>query len=254
MRVFPVEFLEDKITIGLNMAWKLFQPTFNITMRPDLNIPEFLDEPDPPELTWFTVERKLRTREQREFVWENADRFYHFDYEGQPNTMPPDQPSIAGRIPEWVREPNGDNLYLWTSISQSAVHLAANLGAQNVFLVGCDNCSLAGNHHAHAQHTLWKGADPDLRYQQYEEGLAEVRAGLRERGVRVMSLTPLLGLSHPERDFHRQCEELERAKLIENEDISDWERSQNPPHWTQKLPRPIRHWPTRLLRIIRRAA
>ena len=42
-------------------------------------------------------------------------------------------------------------LYQWSSISQTAVNLAANMGAKNVILVGCDNCALLDNHHAHAQ-------------------------------------------------------------------------------------------------------
>ena len=98
------------------------------------------------------------------------------------------EPSQAGRVLDWVREPTRDRLYLWSSISQSAVNLAANMGAKNVILVGCDNCALLGNHHAHRQHTFWKGAAPEFRYNQYYEGLAEVRSALRERGVNLVSI------------------------------------------------------------------
>jgi hypothetical protein len=100
------------------------------------------------------------------------------------------------------------------------MNLAANMGARNIFLVGCDNCSLAGNHHAHAQHTFWKGADPNLRYKQYEEGCDEVRHALRERGVNVVSLTPFVSLADPSGQFLRLCEELDRPEYIENHDIS----------------------------------
>jgi hypothetical protein len=130
-----------------------------------------------------------------------------------------DEPSEAGRLLDWVRGPTADFLYLWTSISQSAVNLAANMGAKNIVLVGCDNSPLASNHHAHNQHTLWKGADPNDRYMQYYEGLAEIRTVLRERGVNVLSLNPFLKLDAPELDFGRLCRELEKVETIENKDV-----------------------------------
>ena len=105
-------------------------------------------------------------------------------------------------------------LYQWSSISQTAVNLAANMGAANVILVGCDNCALSENHHAHQQHTKWLGAEPERRYLQYYEGLVEVRTALRERGVNVLSLTPFLKLDEPERDFRQLCEELDQPSHV----------------------------------------
>jgi hypothetical protein len=221
MRVFPTRFLADKITIGLNMAWKLLPMKYCITIRPELNVPEFMGEPPHPEITWIIKDYKLTTPEQKRYVAAHPDRFYHFETKGQPNPLPPDQPSIAGRIADWVRKPTGDFLYLWSSISQSGVNLAANMGAKNIFLVGCDNCALQGNHHAHQQHTFWKGADPRERYEQYELGLVEVRSALFDRGVNLLNLTPFVSLENPGRDFERLCRELRVPELIENVDITD---------------------------------
>jgi hypothetical protein len=120
---------------------------------------------------------------------------------------------------EWVRTPHDECLYLWTSISQTAVNLAANMGAKNIVLIGCDNCSLGGNHHAQSQHTLWKGADPNDRYMQYYEGLREVRTALRYRKVNVLALTPFLKLDNPELDFKALCEEESKELFIHNHDI-----------------------------------
>jgi hypothetical protein len=100
------------------------------------------------------------------------------------------------------------------------VNLAANMGAKNIILVGCDNASIGGNHHAHAQHTWWKGVDPNFRYHEYYEGLAEMRTVLRERGVRLLSLTPFLGLGNPDEDFALQCRELGVEEFIANPDVS----------------------------------
>lgn len=222
MRVFPPGFLDDKVTIGLNMAWKVAPVRYGITIGPHLNIPEFMPGEDPkPEITWITKRGKAAAVLSAEQFAHADEHFYFFETDGRPNTRPPGQITDEGRIVEWVRQPTGVKLYQWSSISQTAANLAANMGARNVILVGCDNCSLLDNHHSHQQHTKWLGDDPDDRYEQYYEGLVEVRAALRERGVNLMSMSPFLKLDDPERDFSLLCDELGRPRLLKGRDISD---------------------------------
>ena len=217
LRVFPHNLLEGKIVIGLNMAWKTVPVQFSITIHPDLSMPEMLPDESPhPEITWVTKYKKsksLLSPEQFEYVEKHC---YFFEMEGKPNTQPPNKPSDTGRVLEWVRRPTDDKLYLWTSIAQAGVNLAANMGARNIFLIGCDNCALLGNNHAHKQHTRWRDATPDARYREYYEGLAEMRPVLRERGVNLVSLTPFLSLEHPEDDFTRLCAELGQDRYIQS--------------------------------------
>jgi hypothetical protein len=215
LRTFPLSLLENKITIGLNMTWKTISTRYSITIHPDLSIPEFLPAEQPhPEITWITKYNKTKslvTPEQLQYAEAN---FYFFEMEGRPNTQPPDKPTDAGRILDWVRQPTDNKLYLWTSIAQAGVNLAANMGAKNIILVGCDNCALLGNNHAHKQHTRWRNATPDMRYREYYEGLAEMRPVLRQRGVNLVSLTPFLSLESPEQDFQRLCQELEQPAFV----------------------------------------
>ena len=228
LRVFPLSFLEDKIVIGLNMAWKVVPVKYSVTIHPNLNIPAFIPgEELHPEITWISGYFKTNTGgivlkgvTSPELVKYAKKTFYFFEYHGQANTQPPNQPSASGRVLDWVRKPTENYLYVWSSISQTGVNLAANMGAKNIFLVGCDNCSLLKNHHAGQQHTRWKGVDPNLRYKQYYQGLAEVRTVLRERNINLLNITPFLSLTHPEEDFERLCEELDKPKLIENIDVS----------------------------------
>ncbi|WP_119458823.1 class I SAM-dependent methyltransferase [Rhodospirillaceae bacterium SYSU D60014] len=221
VRVFPLSFLEGKITIGLNMAWKLAPVTYGVTIHPDLNVPEFMPGEAPrPEIIWITKRRKAKAVLTRTQFAQADRRFYSFEADGQPNTQPPHQPNDAGRILDWVRRPHGDYLYQWSSISQTAANLAANMGAKNVILVGCDNCALLENHHAHDQHTRWKGVDPQDRYRQYHEGLSEVRLALRERGVNLISMTPFLSLLDPETEFQHLCAELDAPTFVANVDAS----------------------------------
>ncbi len=219
LRVFPMSFLEGKITIGLNMAWRSAPIRYGLTIHPDLNVPEFMGETR-PEITWVTPSEKTRALVTTEQFAYADDNFFYFDYQGRVNTQPPDEPNDSGRIIDWVREPSGDSLYVWSSIAQTGANLAANLGARNVILVGCDNGPMGGNDHADGQHTRWKGSSPYHRYEQYYEGMAEVRGVLRERGINVFSLQPFLGVAHLDRDFERLCKELGRPVLLESVDIS----------------------------------
>jgi hypothetical protein len=220
LRVFPLDFLKGKITIGLNQAWKVVGTTFAITMMPKLNIPEFMEGELPnPEITWVTKPSKIGaqcTPDEIEYAEKN---FYGFENDGPVSLTGLDEISEAGRVLDWVLNPNSEKLYLWTSISQSAMNLAANMGAKNIILIGCDNGAIGGNHHAHEQHTMWKGESPDIRYRQYYEGVAEVRNVLRLRGVNVFSMNPFVKLDDPGLDFERICRETGQASFIENKDI-----------------------------------
>lgn len=222
LRVFPKDFFDNKITIGLNMSWKMVDVMYAITIHPDLNIPQFIDPKESDRnITWVVGNRKtqlvLKSKpEQLEYA---LDNYYFFDYHGKKNTQPENEPSNAGRIIEWAEKPCDDNLYIWSSISQAGAVLAANMGAKNVILVGCDNISIGENHHAHYQHTRWKGVDPNHRYLQYYEGIAEIRTALRSRGVNIVSMNPFLKLDYYEEDFSILTKELRVDEVIRGKDV-----------------------------------
>ncbi len=223
LRVFPLSFLENKIAIGLNQAWKLLPVKYSITIRPELNIPEFMAGEAPREgITWITKFIKFTTPEQKEFAKAHAERFYYFESVPTDNKerLIQGQSSLAGRNLEWVRKPTENYLYVWSSISQAAVNLAANMGARNIILVGCDNAAVMNNHHAHGQHTMWAGNDPQARYQEYYQGLCEIRAVLRQRGITLISATPFLRVGDCEAEFLDLCQQLTQPAFIENRDIS----------------------------------
>jgi hypothetical protein len=216
LRVFPISFLEDKITIGLNMAWKSAPIKYGITIVPEWNIPEFIEAEKPrPEIIWITREKKVSAiNAEPELLQFAQDNYYSFDSTGKKTILVPGEPYEGGRMLEWVRTPTPDKLYLWSSISQSAINLAANMGAKNIILVGCDNCAIDENQHAHQQHSCWQGVTPNERYLQYYEGIAEIRAVLRERSINVIAISPFLKLDDPKLDFYRLCDELGTEKSL----------------------------------------
>jgi hypothetical protein len=251
MRTFPASFLEGKITIGLNMAWKVAPVQYGITIAPHLNIPEFMEGEVPhPEITWITKREKARVKLSGEQFAHADATYYTFDIRHGKDSGSGDWVTDTGRCLDYVRKPTGDLLYQWSSISQTAANLAANMGARNVILVGCDNCALEGNHHAHQQHTKWLGEPPEVRYRQYYEGLAEVRTALRERGVNLLALTPFLKLDEPAMDFRHLCEELERPTHVQSKpDLSEVD---HPRHLQAERP-PVARLPARDLKAVARA-
>lgn len=212
LRVFPRTYLDDKIVIGLNMAWKYVKTTYNITIHPDLNIPECIGwhGVDPSDVgPWIIPEKKTRELISPTTFELLAKTSFKFRYNGRTNTAPKNEPSTAGRIIKWVSHPEDYALYNWTSISQSAMHLAYRMGAKNIFLVGCDNGQMLGNDHVKSQHTRWKGASSELRYSQYAEGTCEIRNQLLKRNINIFNLCTILGLHQPEQEFVNLCEILQ---------------------------------------------
>ena len=204
----------------MNQAWQVVDTTYAITMMPKLNIPEFIDPKlSRPEITWITKPSKVKGQCTSEEIAYAEEKFYGFENNGQASLTGLDEPSETGRVLDWVINPHPEKLYLWTSISQSAMNLAANMGAKNIILIGCDNAAIGENHHAHEQHTMWKGESPDTRYMQYYEGVAEVRHALRRRGVNVISMNPFAKLDAQNLDFDRLCIELGQENYIKNKDI-----------------------------------
>lgn len=215
LRVFPVDFFEGKVTLGLNMAWKTVPVRYGITIHPELNIPEFMEGESPrPDIIWATKHSKAQGHLDAEQLRHAQERFYFFETDGRTNSQPTGAPSDAGRMTEWLQDPEPDKLYLHGSVAGTGVNLAANMGAKNIILVGCDNCALGQNHHAHQQHTRWLGASPSQRYDEYYQALCEVRAALRARDVNLLSISAFMGLQHMETDFSRLCSELDRPQSL----------------------------------------
>jgi hypothetical protein len=84
-----------------------------------------------PDITWVTRANKIRalsaSAERLVFAEEN---YYSFDSKGKKPSISLMNPLSLVAMLEWVRTPTPDKLYLWSSISQSAVNLAANMGAK----------------------------------------------------------------------------------------------------------------------------
>lgn len=213
LRCFDLAFFRDKVTIGLNQAWKHFNPTYSITVHPEL-YQEYKAAKDaevlvPPKVTkdvslWFVKKKPpmadLELDDPSVYVFNTS---YELD-------------TVAKR-------PN-DTLYLGEGVQTCAMDLAGRWGARFIVLVGCDGGSLDGDFHAHDQHVKWLGMKADDQYALYRQSTAEVREVLRGKGVSVMSMTPFIGVNGANEDYARLKAELKLPVLPTPQDKSGYKR------------------------------
>lgn len=201
LRLFPLSLLNDKFTIGLNNSHKFIKSNIYITIHPDLHYPFGSND----DSVWVSKYEKCKKVLNEEQFNEIKNKFYFYNNNGKPNTALKNEPTNEGRILDWLDKPTEDKLYQWSSISQTAINLAVNLGARNIYLVGCDGGPILGNDHVDDQHTRWKGVSPDHRYKQYRQGIAEIRDRLLLKGINILSLSPFISLTNIYEDFEDLC-------------------------------------------------
>ncbi len=204
MRVFPIDFLRDKLTIGLNQFWRYLMPTYNITVHPEL-LQECYRESPKPSSPWVVKKKPpmhdLSLDDDRFYVFHTSDKF------------------------DTVVDRPADTLFIGRGVQQTAMDLAARMGASTIILVGVDMTDLGGEHHGHDQHVRFHGLQPADVYMEYRKFTAEIRWRLREKfNVQVLTLSPLLGANAGTEDYLRLCKEHELPRLPKPKDTSSYSR------------------------------
>jgi hypothetical protein len=207
LRCLDLWFLKDKVTIGLNQAWKHLATTYSITVHPELVL-EYQKKHGPDAKAWATKWVVKKKPPLGELPLDDPSCYvFHTDY----------------KISTVVAQP-ADTLYLGEGVQTTAIDLAVRMGARFVVLVGCDGGSLGNDFHAHDQHVRWLGMQPHEQYALYRQTTAAVRAAVRSFGTAVMSLTPFIGATAAEEDYARLRKELKLEPLPAPVDTSPYKR------------------------------
>lgn len=197
LRYGPAErFLRDKLTVGLNQAWRHGPWTYGLTVHPELVVE-------------YEAERKAQLNRVSE------DQFPHTRWLVKKKApladLAYDDPRyvVFDTGTDWAlfERPRPDTLFIGRGVQCTALHLALLMGARAVVLVGVDLGPVAGEHHAHDQHVRFHGLDPADVYREMRDWTAKARDLLAARGVPVYSLSPLLGASP-----QAQAEDLGRLR------------------------------------------
>jgi hypothetical protein len=198
LRFFPENFFQNKITIGLNYAYKSIRPMYSITVHPYI-IP--IRQSD-WNCEWIT---KTKTSDNSWSIHKNngnVDAFYLFNNNNDPLDF------------SYLTVPGtSQNLFVGAGIQTGALHLAARMGACNAILVGVDMGLTAGGHHATDQHTQFHGYSAQAVYDEYYYYTVKLRTELKRLyGMNIVALTPFLG-KDIERDACHLKQELNLPDL-----------------------------------------
>lgn len=206
LRVFPLDYLKDKLTIGLNQAWRHGHWTYMLTVHGEL----YLDWEKRQKTNKLKVGQKywiVSAFKPPLLATRHDSRWWVFASKNSLEAL--DNPQFPGC------------LVVLHGIQNTALHLAYHMGARNIFLIGVDMGKLSGDYHAHEQHVKMHGRPEDEVYRDMRSTTAAVRGWLKKKGINVFNLTSLLGGS-PEEDYKRLCSDAGLEPLPKPEDTSNY--------------------------------
>lgn len=225
LRLFPVELLASKITIGLNETFKIVNCTYNLTIHPEL-IPR--DDYKTIWITkyknWLASEYHQRQHSEHIYFFKNNKDIHDYEY--------------LTNMAESV-------LYVGRGVHTAGVAMAAKMGARAAILVGCDMCVVRRESHSDAnlrdsagcqidstkstdcrtfdyshvsKTTNFHGLDPEVVTKEYYLSLLAVRARLPN--LKILSLIPYPAAAYWKEDYIARTEPLDVVK-----DTSEYQRS-----------------------------
>lgn len=186
LRVVPhlQDFLSGKLTIGLNQAWRHFNPVYSITIHPELLTTEAATK-------WIVKGRKASDMYGNQVPCFDLEDPRHYVFITRSSDKHPDAFETCGEC----------SLYQGGGIQTSAMHCAFRMGAKAIMLLGVDQCSLDNEHHGHEQHVRWAGKTPEDAYAEYRKHSRMIRDKIVKAGVPVLTVSPFVGLGHAEEDY-----------------------------------------------------
>lgn len=218
MRLFDVRFLLGKPTIALNQAWRYWTgtgaaPTLGLTVHPELVQEynrEYVTAPETAPLP--VVAWAVKRKPPMEGLTLDDRRYYVFKTN-------PDFATLAARP--------ADTLFIGRGVQQTAMDLAARLGARAIVLVGVDMAALGGDHHGHDQHVQFHGLAAEDVYLEYVTWTRKARTLITQRwGIPILTLSPFLGAGRANEDYEHLCRERGLSPLPAPPDVSTYMRKQ----------------------------
>ncbi len=209
-RCVDPSFLDGRVIIGLNQAYRLRDCTYSITVHPELY------------LEWRSGHRHQKTQwiVKRKFPMQDLpfDDPLLYVFETNDGDKPNDFQYLKERTP--------NKLYQGRGVQLTAMCLAAHMGARSIMLVGCDMCQIGPDHHGVNQHVRFNGLTSREVYAEYRRFTAKVRRVLREDyKISVVTISPFVGIGHPEEDYARLQVELKLPVLPLAKDTSKYKRA-----------------------------
>jgi len=206
LSLFPKSFLDNKLTIGLNQAYKVIPNLkYSLTIHPYL-VP--LDSKT-WDCLWITKIKENDESWSDHLKRGNVNQFHIF----HKNKNPLDFSYLSPA----KRPKNG--LYVGCGIQTGGIHLACLMGAKTIYLVGCDFGSINNNHHCHDQHIEHHQYSIEDVYKEYYYYTIKVKELVEQYyNVTILNLSSILGTPHyAELEFKRKNINLPKPQIIEKQ-------------------------------------
>ena len=221
--------LNDRYIVTLNGAWKLHKSDVCITIHPLETFYKVknTDFKMIPSVIVVGLEKwksaihtlKINNPELIDYIGKNVT-VVTFTYRVSSKDSLPHESKEYGRIPQLVHRQDGNFLYVWTSISQTAMHFLYKCRFDAIELLGCEAVAYESKSSLleHAYATRWNGVPASYRLSTYSSGNVEVGDIFRSFGVKIYTVIPLLSLNQD--SFDRQFANFIKNKNKTNEDYS----------------------------------
>ncbi|MBZ8178489.1 MAG: hypothetical protein SAL07_05310 [Oscillatoria sp. PMC 1051.18] len=184
--LFPMEFLRDKICLGLNDAYKIHPAIAPIVlMNHQLYAHAGKKVTAPYHENFKNIKYpilKPASRYKIEKIEWDHPYFYCFDRTQKIQDL-------------WNLTKDTD--YLYYSPQGCSLHPALQvcwiMGAKNIFVLGCDSRTIGGNHYANYDKNDFGVVARERNYDAYVYGTLIVQKFLQTKGVNVINLSPIVG-------------------------------------------------------------
>ena len=206
--LFPLEFLQDKICLSLNDAYKMHPAITPIALM-NHQVYAHLEkrEGSPYHESFKNIKypivkpRSLYGVEKIE--WDHP-YFYYFDRSHDIEKI-------------WKLTKDTDILYY--TPEGCALHPALQLcwifGAKNIFTIGCDSRTLGGKHYANYDKNGMAKEEVNRSYDSYIYGTLIIQEFLKIQGINVFNLSPIVGYHRVEYQYEVLAGNISTATVLE---------------------------------------
>ncbi|MEX0758593.1 MAG: hypothetical protein WD100_03335 [Tistlia sp.] len=191
INVFPMDFLEDKICLSLNDAYKAHPAVTPMALMHHqlyAHKGRSITAPYHENLKGIRYPIvKASGRNRAEVADWDHPFFYYFDWSHEIDDI-------------WTQTKDTDELiYMREGCSlHAALQIAWIAGASTIFTIGCDSRTLGGKHYAAYDKDQFRDDEVlkrgnERNYDAYVYGGLVIQEFLRQKGVRVISLSGIVG-------------------------------------------------------------
>jgi hypothetical protein len=194
LNLFPLDFLQDKICIALNDAYKKHPAITPIALMNNQLYAHADDNPASPYHEYFKAIKYPIIKPQSQYRVEKIEWDHPYFYCFERSTQIHKIDSLTKETDHLYYAPDGCALH-------PALQIAWIMGARTIFVVGCDSCTFENQHYAAFDKGGIGTVNITRNYDAYVYGTLMIQKFLNQQGVTVLNLSPIVGYHRVDDQF-----------------------------------------------------